>query len=96
MTGESKLAEDLQAGDVVHIEPHQVHGRPAGFLPDNRRAGTAVSDAQVDDVEVIGPHQCDVSVRCHPCYRGSSSEEWVTTYHNTDRVLVIGRAGQAA
>lgn len=95
MTGHQVLAEDLQPGQRIHVEPHQVHGQQAGLLPDKSRAGTAASDVEIDDVAVIGPHQCDVSVRCHPCYLGGSGQEWVTTYHVTDRVLVIGQAAAA-
>lgn len=98
MTSHLILAEELQRGMRVHIQPHQVHGHPAGFLPDGKQAGTAESDVEVDDVEIIGPHQCDISISCHPCYLGGSADvRWVTTYHLTDPVLVIGFApGQAA
>lgn len=92
MTGTNVLAEDLKPGDQIHIAPHSVHGRAAGFLPDGKRAGTAVSDAQVDDIEFVND-DCDVSVGCHPCFLGAKpGEQWCTTYHRTDQVLVIGHA----
>lgn len=95
MTGHQVLAENLQPGQRIHIEPHQVHGVPAGHLPDSKHAGEA--DAEVDAVRIVGTLQCEVVVECHPCYCGAAPGElWCTTYHKTDPVLVIGGSARSA
>lgn len=80
MTGTTTLAENLKPGQRIHIHRHTVHGVTAG---------TAEADAEVDGIEIRG--ECEVAIDCHPCYLGAHRDErWVTTYHRTDTVVVIG------